>query len=185
MVAGKIGHEQAPGELARRSLRSPGSLGSRSSACFARRIFFRPGWEPVHRLQVKTYFQKHYNTAILSGNCDGSPLIDSGVFEAYVERISVCYVFGSRTQTENFHSTHIIKDGALEIHVRKAAGRFLSHCFSFLISKVTIKIFCLTCSTTEDSVNIVWEHLIPIKKTLFPYLPRLNTQGILKHEILN
>lgn len=45
--------------------------------------------------------------------------------------------------------------------------------------------FCLTCSTTADSVNIVWEHLIPIKKTLFLYLPPLDTQGILKHEILN
>ena len=112
-----------------------------SSARFARRIFFRPGWEPIYRLQVKIYFQKHYNIAILSGNCDASPLIDSDVFEAYVERISVCHVFGSRTQTENFQSTHIIKDGALELHVRKAAGRFLSHCFSFLISKVTIKIF--------------------------------------------
>lgn len=36
--------------------------------------------------------------------------------------------------------------------------------FPFLISKLTIKMFCLTCSTTADSVNIVWEHLIPIKK---------------------
>ena len=40
MVAGKIGREEAPGELVRRSLRSPDSLDSRSSSRFARRIFF-------------------------------------------------------------------------------------------------------------------------------------------------
>ena len=76
-------------------------------------------------------------------------------------------------------------DWTLVIHARKAAGRFLSH-FSFShLKTITIKIFCLTCSTTADSVNIVWEHLIPIKKTLFLYLPPLDTQGILKHDILN